>query len=131
MNTVFNIFFSGLECDGHSFAYAVHFVFLRDVWIRTQRAAVVSRHSTDLANHIPSPISLLNDFKILCPYVLFCMYLPCCVFFLTINCSVLFLIIFRARIRDQVQNKHLKELILIRITILLLMHRRKSIIIQY
>jgi hypothetical protein len=25
---------------GHSFAYVAHFVFLRDVWIRTQKAAV-------------------------------------------------------------------------------------------
>ncbi len=29
----------GLECVGHSFAYVALFVFLRDVWIRTQRAA--------------------------------------------------------------------------------------------
>jgi hypothetical protein len=27
------IFFGGVECVGHSFAYVVHFVFLRDVWI--------------------------------------------------------------------------------------------------
>ncbi len=27
----------------HNFAYVAHFVFLRDVWIRTQRAAVASR----------------------------------------------------------------------------------------
>jgi len=28
---------------GLSLAYVVHFIFLRDVWIRTQRAAVASR----------------------------------------------------------------------------------------
>jgi hypothetical protein len=33
---------------GHSFAYVAHFVFLEDVWIRTQRAAVAG------ASH-PSP----------------------------------------------------------------------------
>jgi hypothetical protein len=38
----FCIFFGGLECVGQSFAYVAHFVFLRDVWIRTQRAAVAS-----------------------------------------------------------------------------------------
>jgi hypothetical protein len=31
------IFLGGLECVGHSFAYVVHFVFSRDVWIRTPR----------------------------------------------------------------------------------------------
>jgi hypothetical protein len=35
--------FDGLESVGHSFAYVAHFVFFRDVWIRTQRAAVASR----------------------------------------------------------------------------------------
>jgi hypothetical protein len=38
---------------GHSFAYVAHFVFLRDVYIRTQRAAVASRRATNLAT--PSP----------------------------------------------------------------------------
>ncbi len=37
---LFCIFFGGLECVGHSFDYVARFVFLRDVWIRTQRAAV-------------------------------------------------------------------------------------------
>ncbi len=32
----------------HSFAYVAHFVFLRDVWIRTQRAIVASRRATKL-----------------------------------------------------------------------------------
>jgi hypothetical protein len=36
-------FFSGLESVGHSFAYAAHFVLLRDVWIRIQRAAAANR----------------------------------------------------------------------------------------
>ncbi len=38
---------------GHSFAYVAHFVFLRDVWIRTQSAAVASRRATNLATHLP------------------------------------------------------------------------------
>jgi hypothetical protein len=36
------LFFVALERVGHSFAYVSHFVFLRDVWIRTQRAVVAS-----------------------------------------------------------------------------------------
>jgi hypothetical protein len=36
----FLVYFLGeLECVGHSFAFIAHFVFLTDVWIRTQRAA--------------------------------------------------------------------------------------------
>jgi hypothetical protein len=46
-------FFDGLECVGHSFAYVAHFVFLRDVWIRTQRAAVASWLATNLATNLP------------------------------------------------------------------------------
>jgi hypothetical protein len=48
------IFFGGLECVGHSFAYLAHLVFLRDVWIRTQRATVASRRATSLATHLPA-----------------------------------------------------------------------------
>jgi hypothetical protein len=39
---LFCTFFGGLECGGHSFAYVAHFVFLRDVWIRTRRAGVAT-----------------------------------------------------------------------------------------
>jgi hypothetical protein len=42
------IFFGGLECVGHSFAYVAHFVFMRDAWIRTQRAVVASRCAANL-----------------------------------------------------------------------------------
>ncbi len=34
---LFYLFFVGLECVGHSFAYVAHFVFLRNVWIRTHK----------------------------------------------------------------------------------------------
>ncbi len=44
-------YFGGLECVGHSFAYVAHFVYLRDVWIQTQRAAV-ARRATNLATHL-------------------------------------------------------------------------------
>jgi hypothetical protein len=47
-------FFGGLECVGHAIAYVAYFVFLRDVWIRTQRAAIASRHAINLATHVPS-----------------------------------------------------------------------------
>jgi hypothetical protein len=50
----FVYFFGGLECVGHSFAYVAYFVFLRDVWIRTQRAAVASRRATNLAINLPN-----------------------------------------------------------------------------
>jgi hypothetical protein len=42
----FVYFFGGQECVCHSFAYVAHLVFLGDVWIRTQRAAVASRCAT-------------------------------------------------------------------------------------
>jgi hypothetical protein len=48
------LLFGGLECVGHSFAYVVHFLFLRDVWIRTQRGAVASRRANNLAIHLPN-----------------------------------------------------------------------------
>ncbi len=47
------IVFGGLECVGHPFAYVAHFVFLRDVWIRTRRAVVSSRRAINLATHLP------------------------------------------------------------------------------
>ncbi len=47
----FVYFFGGLECVGYSFAYYAHFVFLGDVWIRTQGAAVASRCATNLPSH--------------------------------------------------------------------------------
>ncbi len=44
--------FGGLECVGHSLRGTVaHFIFLKDVWIRFQRAAVASRRTTNLATH--------------------------------------------------------------------------------
>ena len=43
--------FGGLECVGYSFAFVAHFVFLRDVWIRNQRAAVANRRATKLDIH--------------------------------------------------------------------------------
>jgi hypothetical protein len=46
-------FFCGLECVGHSFADVAHYIFFRGVWIRTQRAAVANRDTTNLATHLP------------------------------------------------------------------------------
>ncbi len=45
-------FLGGLECVGHSFAYVAYFAFSRDVWIRTQRAAVANLGATNLATHL-------------------------------------------------------------------------------
>jgi hypothetical protein len=33
--------------------YVAHFVFLRDVWVRTQRAAVSRMRATKLATYLP------------------------------------------------------------------------------
>jgi hypothetical protein len=44
--------FGRLECDGHFFAYVANCVSLKDVWIRTQRAAVARRRATNLATHL-------------------------------------------------------------------------------
>jgi hypothetical protein len=41
----FLYFFGGLEWVGRSFAYVAHFVFLRDVWIRTQASYQISHSS--------------------------------------------------------------------------------------
>jgi hypothetical protein len=52
-NIFFNFFFLG---GVYSVGFVGHFVFLRDVWLRTQRAAVASRHAPNLATHIPELI---------------------------------------------------------------------------
>jgi hypothetical protein len=39
--------FSGIERAGRSVSYVVYFVFLGDVWIRTQRAAGASMRATN------------------------------------------------------------------------------------
>ncbi len=44
-------FYGGLECVGHSYAYVAHLSFTRDLWIRTQSAAVASCRATDLATY--------------------------------------------------------------------------------
>ncbi len=52
--TFFYIFFwRARECVGHIFAYVAHFVYSRDYWIRTLRAAVASRRAFNLATHLP------------------------------------------------------------------------------
>ncbi len=51
----------------HSFAYVSHFVFLRDVWIRTQRASVASRRATNLASLLPDLATHLPNLAILLP----------------------------------------------------------------
>jgi hypothetical protein len=53
-NAVFFVYiFWRARVFGHSFAYVAHFVFLRDVWIRTHRAVVASRRPTNLDTHLP------------------------------------------------------------------------------
>ncbi len=56
------IFFCGPECVGHSCTYVDHFVFFRDVWIRTHRAAVGSRQTSNLATHLPTNSFLATHF---------------------------------------------------------------------
>ncbi len=50
----FVYFFGWLECVDHSLANVAHLVFLKDVWIRSQRAAVASRCAINLATHLPN-----------------------------------------------------------------------------
>jgi hypothetical protein len=59
----FVYFLGGLEFVGHSFAYVAHFVFLKDVWIRTHTAGVASRRATNLATHLSNVILVRNIFK--------------------------------------------------------------------
>jgi hypothetical protein len=49
--------FGGLECVCLSFANGAHFIFLRDVWIWTQRAVVASRCATNVATHLPTNLA--------------------------------------------------------------------------
>ncbi len=52
MPKCFVYFFCGLEC-------VAHFVFLRDVWIRIQRAVVASRRATNLATLLPNGLNVI------------------------------------------------------------------------
>jgi|688.fasta_scaffold1064977_1 hypothetical protein len=45
------IFWGGLDCVGHSFAFVAHLWFLRYVWIQTHSTAVTSWRATDFATH--------------------------------------------------------------------------------
>jgi hypothetical protein len=54
--TFFVNFFGGLECVGHSFAYVAHYVFLRDVWIRTYVESCCgkqARYQLSFRTHLP------------------------------------------------------------------------------
>ncbi len=53
VNSLLSYIFYGLEFVGYSFAYVARLVYLRDVWIRTQWAAVASRRATNLATYLP------------------------------------------------------------------------------
>ena len=77
--------FDGLNCVGH-FAYVAHFVFLRDVWIRTQRAAV----ATNLDTHLPNAAHLPNSHPLQPPIFLLLQTVACKLFlknllFITVN----------------------------------------------
>jgi hypothetical protein len=61
LNVFFCIFFGGLGCVHHSFAHVTRFVFLRDVWIRTQRGAVASRCATNIDTHLPDLATYIPD----------------------------------------------------------------------
>ncbi len=51
LQTFLFIFLRARVC-GPSFVYVTHFVFLRDIWIRTQKAAAASRRTSNLATHL-------------------------------------------------------------------------------
>jgi hypothetical protein len=49
---IFLYVFGGLKWRANSFAYVAHFVFLRYVWIRTQRPAEACKLTNNLATHL-------------------------------------------------------------------------------
>ncbi len=62
---IFNFhFFDRLECVSNFFAYVRHFVFLRDVWIRTQRAAIASRARYQLSHLYRTEIALRGSSRV-------------------------------------------------------------------
>ncbi len=62
----FCIFLGGVVYVCHSFAYVAYFVFLRDVSIRTQRAAVASRRANNLATHLIASVYLFRSGLLKC-----------------------------------------------------------------
>jgi hypothetical protein len=54
-------FLCGLQCLGNSFAYVAHYSYLRDAWIRTQRAVAASKRATNLAAHLPKNSTRRSD----------------------------------------------------------------------
>jgi hypothetical protein len=61
---IFFVFFWRARLRCHFFAYVAHFVYLRDVWIRTQRAAeqagaLTTTHLPHLATYLPEKIKNL------------------------------------------------------------------------
>jgi hypothetical protein len=63
------LYFRWVEFVNHSFAHVAHFVFLRDVWLRTQRAEAASSRATNLSTHLhelnhPSPSNLATQFHL-------------------------------------------------------------------
>jgi hypothetical protein len=69
------VFFCGIECVGHYFAYITHFfLFLRDVWIQTQRAVIASMRTSNLdtqlsnlATHLPEKVPFELNSRLLGP----------------------------------------------------------------
>jgi hypothetical protein len=61
---IFSVLFGELECVRPSFVYFALFVFLGDVWIRTQRAAVVPVISKQVRYQPSHPSPLLIFFLI-------------------------------------------------------------------
>ena len=68
---IFSFFFGGgrLECVGHSFVMLPILFLSIEVWIRTQRAAVKSRHATNLATRLPDIATHLLELAIHLPNV--------------------------------------------------------------
>ncbi len=60
-----------LECVGHNLAYVAHFVLLRDVWIRTQRAVATYQLCTHLP-FFPAPNPSYVQTFVCCRLVNFC-----------------------------------------------------------
>ncbi len=72
---IFCIFFGGLKCVSHFFAYVAHLWFLWDVWTLTQSAAVASGRAINLATH-PPRICVMSHHQGMFVNVIYGVFLP-------------------------------------------------------
>ncbi len=88
INIFLYIFWRVRMREGYSFVYVAHFIFLRDVWIWTQRAAGASRRATNIATHLPNlptHLPMINMHHCIGQYII-----NLCLHLLTFSCVYLY-----------------------------------------